>query len=1080
MAGGKKKSTVVKGKGKKHKRVRTGGKRRFVLARQKFYLQFKMSDPKDPAKLITVPEGLRARLMANGKPLSDSGATAETDADGKVTLAPNFRTIWRQPNYHFRIDLEERTYYDIDTKKLVKSATIKEWDTRNLMELPMVIDTKTHGFHYDESKLKLTEGVLKHYRRTKKGEGTEGAPIVLEVHFYWYPVQLKYYNLMKDGDDPLDVPRGMPVVAEVEGKDYISRYVKSEDDLGYRLTDNRRRMLCYLKLLGFFAGDVATGGRGTEVADGLKKFQKQYGLEENGNDDEATKAMIEQVFFRRTIGVYDAGSYRVPAWKPKQGLTKVYFELAQPGCKLVNADTAAQFDLFLHTSAKGADPKIIYRKKIEEDNKDDADKGIPFEKLAFEKKRQYYDLPVKWSSRNYWTRYDNDMKKGGRFDAVMTDKVKLHPFDPDAGKRADLSKPLMFSLDDIVMVKDVGAKKLTQDVQDKTDANASTAFKKDTGAAKDGSRMTLFHIKNDDLVVHAPEEAKQGYFSKAHAAGANLEANLITNVPKQARLIAFANDFYDISDKRAAQKNEHFVAAKHVLGCRAAVKDDPDCRFGMAIKYQHPNPFGHTDYFGNGTGNFELHYIHNGCPISGKDSLTIRSFLLIYWNGRFVSAAAPKNVAPAKVRTFEVEGTKNAKERWEDKGYTFEPRKKVADGGKCKVQIKPVFFFEGKKPGIGGMHKCKVTVSSDSSTGWMASETSDMYSEDYKINNYLFSSAAEARFTDIDGKRYEMLTVAHELGHANGKLDDYAYWYKPYGWPVVPEDKTFSQWYIGMPYQIDIGSMMKDNRAPRMRMFFNYLNWVNDYAKKDPGMKKMLKDAQFDTVHRFGDKTLRHGLPSAVRNIYKPYKLTRRHPLGTGTADLMIYRLGTDETAHNLPINKVKPLPPKAGFDAILVVSIKIGVTFKNSATLHWPVVDGKRDSKFWRQGLFKALDKLNGRFYLKGAGDHDFKKMYVKLFPMVYVMTGPDASTHYDIEVTANNSSSVSQKSGKTLKVGNEVNKNWLANYILGDDDGAFVAFFKWTLGLWSLGSSELKFARTWARTEIGDNSYSLEDALW
>ena len=77
----------------------------------------------------------------------------------------------------------------------------------------------------------------------------------------------------------------------------------------------------------------------------------------------------------------------------------------------------------------------------------------------------YYDLPVKWSSRNYWTRYDNDLKKGERFNVVMKDKIKLYPFDADESKRSDKTKPLIFSFDDVVLVKANGA----QDIQDKLD-----------------------------------------------------------------------------------------------------------------------------------------------------------------------------------------------------------------------------------------------------------------------------------------------------------------------------------------------------------------------------------------------------------------------------------------------------------------------------------------------------------------------------------------------------------------------------------------------------------------------------------
>ena len=208
-----------------------------------------MTDPDDPPRLIDFPEGVTVKLMNNGKPIKSSGATALTDASGKVVLAADKPTIVSLPSYHFRIDLDERTYYDIDAKKLAAGSTIREFDDRNLMELPMIMDTKSDDFYYDKSKLPLKNGMLKSYPARKKGEGSPSGHIMLEVRFYWYYLQFKYYDIIRD--EVQDIPRGMPLLPLVDGNNYFTRMLKNETAFGYLINNDGKRALHYLKLLGF-------------------------------------------------------------------------------------------------------------------------------------------------------------------------------------------------------------------------------------------------------------------------------------------------------------------------------------------------------------------------------------------------------------------------------------------------------------------------------------------------------------------------------------------------------------------------------------------------------------------------------------------------------------------------------------------------------------------------------------------------------------------------------------------------------------------------------------------------------------
>jgi hypothetical protein len=47
-------------------------------------------------------------------------------------------------------------------------------------------------------------------------------------------------------------------------------------------------------------------------------------------------------------------------------------------------------------------------------------------------------------------------------------------------------------------------------------------------------------------------------------------------------------------------------------------------------------------------------------------------------------------------------------------------------------------------------------------------------------------------------------------------------------------------------------------------------------------------------------------------------------------------------------------------------------------------------------------------------------------------------------LEVHMDDSAKIHTRSGKTLKVSNDVNKLWVVKYMLGQDDGAAAVFFK------------------------------------
>jgi hypothetical protein len=743
-------------------------------------------------------------------------------------------------------------------------------------------------------------------------------------------------------------------------------------------------------------------------------------------------------------------------------------------------------DKWIYTKNDKSDPKIA-----------PMDPAKPAEKVAtfkLEERLKYYDLPAHWSSKNYRVCWDGDPNASERFD-----EKKLRP--AAGGKITTSGKPMLFCLDDIVLLDKEGR----QNVND--GGNAAPKDKDGNDVAvdlSDKSRYSLFYVKDGVLTLFDPENADAPYFST----GAFTE-NLISKLPAdgQTRLVAFANDFYDVWDKRTTE-NDKFNADKHVLGARAAVINDATVHVWDRFNHSDNVPAGHDNlFFAASTGNFELHYIHDGWVIdkpADNGNLKTRSFLVVYWNGKFKKqqfnhATDPdkyENVVmtDAHAEDYATKGLKNARDRWEDKGYLMEPVAEPKKDADCAVQIKPYFFFEAKKNDRGGKAKCVVTISNDKTAGSMGITSSSMYHPDYKIRDYL----GVGKIKDIDGKEYETLVVSHEIGHAKGKDDEYSY--ESGGVNAAFQnaaDGVFSQYYPGMPYQADRSSMMTTNRAPRAKHLWGFTNWINSASLDDAKLKPLLGGAQLKIVNRYtktgtpGTAHLDFHLgykksdPAAkgdydYRNFILPVKAEVKNT-GTINAKLALYKMGDDEFSHSI---QIAGAPPAFAFDAILPVSFKISLSFTKPAgeakswddNVPFPGKPGyvyKR--KFdWIGGMRNMINGLNGRFYLQNASaGHHFKNTYIYFFPIM-IVGAPSAVSDLDLEVVLDGTAKIHTKSGKTLQVGNDAAKLWIVKYMLGQDDGAVSAFFKKVFSVKEKAIRDhLGFIETWHEGVMDDKGH-------
>ena len=836
----------------------------------------------------------------------------------------------------------------------------------------------------------------------------------------------------------------------------------------------------------------------------------------------------------------------------------VYTVKVQFGTSLDDPDREALFfefkkpdgqdELWIFTEGKGKTPKIV-NKKLED-----------IKKMDLEERLKYYDLPAYWSSQNYWTRYNGDMETGDRWETV------IKKFKPFTTKVTSSGKNIIFSLEDIVLVDENGK----QDLKDKKitctlvddhlapvkdgDGNhlenpaGTKLYYKTTNLAEadenlgNKSRVAMFYVKDGKFLLYKQEiEDKRPRTCTDY----KFDKNLITDTPTdgQSRLVIFCNKFYHVLDKRTAQGAEPYDSTKkHVRGCRAARLKDTDWHVHVPMKYDSGTWPAQDKYLAQATGNFELHYIHDCWPISGPEKLKRRSFLMIYWNGYFVSypavpalgvpapAKPPKDysVNTAKIKDYATKGMMNAKKRWEDKEYSIEPLNPPNNADDCDVQIKPVFFFESKWDNLGGLPKCTVRVSNNPDDGEMGITNSTMYWRDYdlvpcsKTGTYLPPPPPKVNSPydymgkpgkDIDGKTYKSLVVAHELGHATGKDDEYAYM------------RRFNQYYPGMPYQIDKDSMMKSNRSPRMKHVWLFVNWVNHEtralvpanppAKPNPdpagNLNALLGNTQFRIRNRNGGKDLKYYLtktPNDYRNFYSPFKSelldsgagTTGLATGTGgSVDAALYKLGEDEFSWAIKIGGKKT---SFAFDGILAVYIKIKFKFYDAAagsTAYKKYNDVHNNwnntaqtvIRDWKEGIKKPIQKLNGRFYVQHSNpaaqtSKDFKRTHLFLFPVTGTSNADhkDDEAHFIVRVVLDDTAKITRPNAtngwdaKEIQVGCNVPKSWLAHYILGNDDGKnSVNFFERLLQS-KPGKKNLGFVVNWFKgaNGVNDNGFVLK----
>lgn len=690
--------------------------------------------------------------------------------------------------------------------------------------------------------------------------------------------------------------------------------------------------------------------------------------------------------------------------------------------------------LWIFTKDKDTAPELVGKKDSE------------IAKLTPSEREKYYDLPERWCSLNYWTRWEK-YSTGDDYEKLMKSK-KIKPY---GSEKMTASKPLIFCLDDIVLVDKNG--------------NQAIRDKDESGSAKDlsaHSRVTLLYADGKDkfnIKIHKPK-AKEVYFSDVKG---GFEKNLIHDslhdkndkIHRPCRAVVFCSDFYDVYHGRTEKKSAFRFESGHILGARAAKIDDADCsRKGSFSGWDADDK--KNAYVCDGAGNYRLHYLHDWGIFEGK----VHSGLILYWNCRFEVSVAEGGTDADKTNYIE-KGMKNAMDRNGLKKYQMEKLTGTED-----VIIKTFPFFEAKqdyKVGAasvkrGGGQICTVNLRDDSKQSNMGFDSANFRSSAYKDepDRHAVGDPNNNK-TDYDGLKYNSLTCAHEIGHACGLDDEY----------IRTADShvglaQYSQYYPGVPYSCDLLTLMSKNRGMRMHHFWLYANWINDQSKKKKGLKKFLGGSQYKiTLRGSGFTDLEFELTDKkYRNIYKP-AWEGDVDFGNGAhGQLIVYKLGDGEFANTLKTGKK--------FTGIMVIRTNIQVSFAND-TQNW--VGTERAD--WTQALDSDLKIMLGnpaKYCLTcDTAGHDFGNVFMYFLPH-YTRDNPaPAGTHFKIKVKKNGGSGfTADATDKTkITVGNNIPGNkTIIRYLFGKT------------GTTNLTKPELGKIKDWmGHKDRGNDTFKIED---
>jgi len=569
----------------------------------------------------------------------------------------------------------------------------------------------------------------------------------------------------------------------------------------------------------------------------------------------------------------------------------------------------------------------------------------------------YYDLPVIWKSRKYF---------GWLSDA------DCGPYEDVADRDTSKTKPIVFSLDDIVLTTDTLAPvsfsgtprvallshtftKSLGAAPASTGPSAPPAAGKPQKPSQPGNRVLDFQgLYNPDTA------AKKSFFSKVE-----LKTNYIADYPHWTRLVAVNGNLYDVFDKRLPDD----AGGQKVVGARAGVRwvDNVTGKPANGVAARPPRtdksffsvqglyeqqyaqrfsrvPYNHGAPSVSKLGRFDLALLRC-CDEAGGKEVAVN---LVYFRMNFNVTATGVD-ADAYGNDF----VTNVAKRWMGAdGVTpasrarFLPQK--ADGP--ALEIDHVWF--GQSLPLAQSHfTCKVETGGDRS--WFDG-TNGKGELTPKGNGD----------EDSDGAGLMWFVGAHESGHGVGLNDDYCE-----RWDAHSYGQLSLRWHLpGDPYEPDGrtvqfheagAAMMNGNQQMRNRYFWPLAEWVREIINAPLKVKLATYDAYKVPPHPVSARTHAYW-PLAAASNWEADAANKR-----GRCTGILYALGAEQyTATTLPSIAGGGAP----MDGMLAVSVNLKMILPNWST---PADNDQYRTDYLQAVAMILRDRtsgLNGRFVARGT----------------------------------------------------------------------------------------------------------------
>lgn len=488
--------------------------------------------------------------------------------------------------------------------------------------------------------------------------------------------------------------------------------------------------------------------------------------------------------------------------------------------------------------------------------------------MPLTEQKRYYDLPAKWSSINYWTRFDHDHDSGMRFRDMIDGELQMKPF---GGEASNADSPMVFSFDDIVLLDAVGG---TQDIKD-CDHSLPPVNKE----LAEKSRAKLLYSKpNHHLALYCRDFSDQKTaripFRRETIGGNTVYRNLFVEQMEYqnlTRIVHFRDGFYPVGHKRTVEE-PGWQEKLFVVGARAAIRSDADYHRmwvmgGDAVNQEF-----------SFSGDYELHYFHH-LELDAENPV---SYLIPYISISFLRDTRPAGTADVDpkptgvdVLKFVDEGMYNAMDRWNLKEFFFDE----TSPDTVSERVHLFFFFDERETfvisdantpnnidwdpdvdaepitnnaavstaranALGGKSIFLAVVCADQAPGFPYGAAYQHQRRKWG-RTYSFFRMNRSAYHDVGtigdvgatvtelGDTIGVFTLAHEIGHAIGNADEY--FYREFA-IVEPIAGGGTQRHIFGSYRRDFEcysmqanktSMMKGNVAPRLHQLWYYLYKLN-------------------------------------------------------------------------------------------------------------------------------------------------------------------------------------------------------------------------------------------------------------